>query len=564
MRSLLSSPPRSFARSLALLAIAALAPVLAFTGVTATQAYRRQQDELRREVVADARRLAEAVDRELLAVIDNAEALAALPALDDLADLASFEETARREQRRHPHWLTVILLDPSGRRLVNAANPVRLGPAVDLPSIGPVIQRRRPLVGNIARGPQRFGIPVRAPVIRNGEVRAVVTVVVSPDGIAQRLMNDSLRPDWIGTVIDRAGRVVARSHGASSFIGKPASAAALTARAGASNGLYEGLTLEGVSTVSAFWRSPASDWSVHIGIPRRTFEAPLRRSLLLGASGAGLGLLLSTLFAALMLRELRTRRRETIAAEQSHRMEALGRLTGGVAHDFNNLLMIIQGNAEILNRRARDEAFARPLAAIRAATLRASKLTRELLIFARGGTAERTIVDLNEAVEGFVEALRQAVGAGISIETTLDPAVGAVEVDRVQLELALLNLAVNARDAMDGRGAIRISTRRAGDEVQIAVSDDGPGFAPGIASKVFEPFFSTKPAGVGTGLGLDPGVRLRPPRRRLGQRRRGRRRRRPDPDPAAGGAPRSGRNRRDRAANRASASHRPSGSAPGR
>lgn len=493
----------SLVSSAALLAIAAIVPVLVFGGVSALSAYRHQQAELRDVAIADARRLSEAIDRELAADIDAAEAMAALPQLDNLADLAGFETVGRREQARHPLWLTVILLDPHGRRLTNSRSNGQLGPAADPSSIAPVVTERRTVIGAIAKGPREFGVPVRAPVMREGRVTAIVTVVVRPEGLARVLQTARLPDQWIAGVVDGAGRVVARNPHSPTLIGAPAGDAAKRARAAAASGIYEGVTYQGMPTISAFWKSPIYGWSVHIAIPRTVFEAPLRRSMILFAGGLVASLLLAGLFLALLFRELGLRRAEASVAEQSHRLEALGRLTGGVAHDFNNLLMIIQGNAEVLQRRKLAEGAERPVSAIREATARAARLTRELLIFARGGQVESTVIDLNATLADFIDALQQAVGVNVDVRTDFASDVGSVDVDRVQLELAVLNLAVNARDAMSGQGVITLATRRASEGlVQLTIADTGPGIPENIRSRVFDPFFTTKPPGSGTGLGL--------------------------------------------------------------
>jgi len=421
-------------------------PVLVFAGLAALSAYRHQQTELRDVAVADARRLSEAIDRELSADLDAAQALATLPQLDNLDNLGGFEEIARRQLARHPLWLTVLLLDPQGRRMINSRTATRLGPATDMASIPAVVATRRPVIGNIAMGLKEYGIPVRVPVVRDGEMTAILTVVIRPDGLSETLLGLRLPSSWISTVIDNGGRVVARSRNAKAYVGGPASAAALAARAHESSGTYEGLTLEGIPTVSAFWKSPVYGWSVHIGMPKAGF--------------------------------------------------------GGVAHDFNNLLMIIQGNAEILQRRGLVAAAERPLAAIREATARAARLTRELLIFARGGQAEPVVVELNATLRDFLGAVQQAVGSSVEVSTVFDENACPVEVDRVQLELAVLNLAVNARDAMAEGGVLVLATRRIPGFVQLTVSDTGPGVPEAIRSRVFDPFFTTKPQGSGTGLGL--------------------------------------------------------------
>ena len=484
-----------------LLAIAAVVPVLIFAALSATAVYLNRQNQLREEIVADAHRTSEAIDRELASAVDMAQSLAGLPQLDGVPEFEAFNEIARREQHRHPLWLTVNLLDPDGRRLTNSrgGSPAT---AVEPVSVRETVETARPVIGSIKKGPLEFGIPIRAPVIRDGRVVYVVTVVIRPGGIRDALLASRLSHDWIATVVDNSGRVVARTVNDQAFLGGAASPGALAARKAAPSGTYEGNTLEGISTVSAFWLSPTTGWSVHIGVPKELADAPLQRSIWLMVGGFAASVMLAGLFVALLVRELRLRRREAAAVEQSGRLEALGRLTGGVAHDFNNLLMIIQGSAEILQRQVKEARSVKALAAIRDATGRAAKLTRELLVFARGGTAEKAVVELGGAVAACLDFVREAAGAAVEVRADLDPAACPVDVDRVQLEVALLNLAVNARDAMPDGGVLVVATRRGERHVRLSVTDTGTGIAPEVVARVFDPFFTTKGPGAGTGLGL--------------------------------------------------------------
>jgi signal transduction histidine kinase len=183
---------------------------------------------------------------------------------------------------------------------------------------------------------------------------------------------------------------------------------------------------------------------------------------------------------------------------QAQKMEAVGRLAGGVAHDFNNLLLAIRGNAELLRAEHGD---AEELGAIVLAADRAAELTRQLLEFSRTEAATTT-VDLNEAVTESERLLRRLLGADIAIETSLGDGVGHVPCDALSIEQIVLNLAVNARDAMPAGGRLVISTSRFAGEALLAVEDDGTGMDPETARRAFEPFFTTKDIGKGTGLGL--------------------------------------------------------------
>lgn len=218
-----------------------------------------------------------------------------------------------------------------------------------------------------------------------------------------------------------------------------------------------------------------------------------------GGSGQILGTLL----------DVTERRQLEEQLTQARKMEAVGQLTGGVAHDFNNLLTVVLGNADILLRRVDGQpALVKHLAAIRAATERGQTLTRQLLAFSRRDKLNPQVVDLNQLISGFVPLLQQAVGDGVEIEASLSPDRPRAKVDPTHLETALLNLAVNARDAMGGRGRITITSEavRAVDGADafalVRMSDAGPGMPPEVAARIFEPFFTTKDVGKGSGLGL--------------------------------------------------------------
>jgi PAS domain S-box-containing protein len=204
---------------------------------------------------------------------------------------------------------------------------------------------------------------------------------------------------------------------------------------------------------------------------------------------------------------------------QSQKMEAVGQLTGGIAHDFNNILMVILANAEELQE---DKVLDAATAAARVeriteAVLRASALTRQLLAFSRKQPLIPKRTDLNDLVGDTTKLLRRALGGHIEMKGTLAADLWTVNIDRTQLETALVNLCVNARDAMPGGGRLTIATRNIaldedslpqapdvvpGDYVMLTVTDSGRGMPPEIVAKVFEPFFTTKEVGKGTGLGL--------------------------------------------------------------
>jgi two-component system cell cycle sensor histidine kinase/response regulator CckA len=191
---------------------------------------------------------------------------------------------------------------------------------------------------------------------------------------------------------------------------------------------------------------------------------------------------------------------------QSQKMEAIGRLAGGIAHDFNNLLTIISGNVHLMQYLPQDDAeFPQLLDDIRDAAERAATLTRQLLAFARKQPTRPEVIDLNEVVTGLMNIFRRLLGERIVVRTQLSPTPVRVRADRSHLEQVVMNLAVNAKDAMPEGGTLTISTAEVlGNQrlAQLKVSDTGHGMTAEVKAHLFEPFFTTKDIGKGTGLGL--------------------------------------------------------------
>ncbi|QAY78612.1 CHASE domain-containing protein [Sphingosinicella sp. BN140058] len=284
-------------------------------------------------------------------------------------------------------------------------------------------------------------------------------------------------------------------------------------------------------------------WRVRLSSTEH-FDAgsPLFLALLVG----GAGTLISLLIAAVMLQQVRARAeierevrvrtaeledanarlraegeaREMAEAQvrQMQKMEAVGQLTGGIAHDFNNMLAVIVGNLDMAVRRAGDpERVARAIDNARQGADRAAELTRRLLAFGRRQSLSPQVIDVNALIAGMSEILRRSLSEAIRFEPRLGESLWRVRVDRAQLENAVLNLAINARDAMPNGGTLAIETSNrhsdeaagdtagdvtGGDFVRIAVIDTGCGMPADVVARAAEPFFTTKEVGRGTGLGL--------------------------------------------------------------
>jgi two-component system, NtrC family, sensor kinase len=204
--------------------------------------------------------------------------------------------------------------------------------------------------------------------------------------------------------------------------------------------------------------------------------------------------------------EIVRREAAEVTLKQGQRLEALGQLTGGVAHDFNNLLMVIQGSAQRIGRTvAEDPRLTRSLRAIDEAVNRGSTLTRQLLSFSRRQPQDATVVDLKFRLPLIQEMLQASLRGDIVVRTEIAPDLGRVKIDLNERELALLNLAVNARDAMAGGGQLVVTASNVersevppgveGECVPIAMQDSGCGIWPDIIDRVFEPFFTTSRQG---------------------------------------------------------------------
>lgn len=218
------------------------------------------------------------------------------------------------------------------------------------------------------------------------------------------------------------------------------------------------------------------------------------------------------------LQDITERRALEEQLQQAQKMEAIGQLTGGIAHDFNNLLAIILGNLDLLNEQ-KELAFSmrRKVETAIKAGMRAADLTHRLLAFARRQALMPEFTEINELIRSMVPLLQRPLGPKIATTFVLDPSTWAAEIDQSQLEMALLNLTLNARDAMPEGGSLTISTgnatmeqiqaltgnwQAAGDYVVISVTDTGTGMPDEVKARAFDPFFTTKDVGKGTGLGL--------------------------------------------------------------
>ncbi|AMA60284.1 hypothetical protein BCCGELA001_31455 [Bradyrhizobium sp. CCGE-LA001] len=359
---------------------------------------------------------------------------------------------------------------------------------------------------------------------RTGEPAAgfhgVIGITVSPESFSEFYRKLSRGRDAFG-LVRSDGTVLARyPEGRFEDIRGPNDMSRAMERDPAGGFLETQSPLDGLDRVIGYQKVRGYDVYVVAGIEKVAITEEFWRTTLLQLA-IGIPIALS-LFALSMyaLRRAESYRDEVVrreaaeaALKQGQRLEALGQLTGGVAHDFNNLLMVIQGSAQRIKRTlVEDTRLTRSLQAIEEAVNRGSTLTRQLLSFSRRQPQDAVVVDLKFRLPQIQEMLQASLRGDIVVRTEIAPDLGRVKIDVNELELALLNLAVNARDAMSAGGQLVVSASNvdaaqapsdlSGEYVAIAVQDTGCGIPEQLLDRVFEPFFTTKEVGKGTGLGL--------------------------------------------------------------
>ena len=509
------------------------------------------------------RALSLVVDREIARRAALVRTLSSSPSLR-LESLETFYQYAKTIA---PDPSTVVVLaDLDGRQLLNTRRP--FGDTSLPRVVYTYEQVRNAsggvLVSDLYYAPlgKQYSFAVTVLVEQDGRPRYMLSYAGYASALQKVFEDQKLPQSWIASVVDSKGVVVARNTDAARFIGKPGSEKLRAQIGKGRSGLYETQTLNGVETRSSFSTAPDYGWTAVIGVPLDQVGSPARAAA--GFAALSAVLLVIALWAAIRLergiarpvlqakdaaerigraetvevhptglvevdkvlqvlaessraversnQEMQARVREALAeAEKAHqavlqnqRLEALGQLTGGVAHDFNNLLMVVGNYAHLLRARRPELANTAEVAGIERAVDTGAKLTRQLLAFARRQPVRPEPVDLHVRLPEIAGLLKASVGSRIQLTCEVAPGTHAIQVDPAEFELALLNLAVNARDAMPEGGTLRVAASNddGGRMVRVEVRDSGRGIPRELLEKVFEPFFTTKPVGHGTGLGL--------------------------------------------------------------
>lgn len=498
-------------RVISLLMLATLLPLMLAGAMGAVLTLRAERTDLEDRARDLAAFTATLLSRELASNLRSVQMIAQSPALDHGLDQDRFSLLAGRLLAGEPSWRAISVSDTAGRRILDVpdANTGKLGGQVLEPaSHRRVVGSGEPAVGDMAVGPRgRAAFAVRAPVIRDGKVVRVVSVVVDAPALRALVLADRTPPRWQVQVLDRLGAVVIDS-GAPQAAGRGrVSPEALR--------VTEGLVRDGAPPGMVRLSRPVAQtgWTVRVLAPASQWDGPAQQALLVGLGAAVLGLAIAAAAGVRLWRELARQRRQEAIAGEARRLEALGRMTGGVAHDFNNLLTPILGGLDLLQKRLPPEPRTRRIldGALQSAET-ARRLVTRLLHFARSAPSESETTDVAELLRGLQDLIAHTVGRDVVPRLQVPDEPLWARVDANELELAILNLAVNARDAMPEGGEFTVCADRArssGDDrlvagpyVRIRVQDTGVGMDPETLKRSIEPFFTTKTMGRGTGLGL--------------------------------------------------------------
>ncbi|HTM53527.1 MAG TPA: ATP-binding protein [Pirellulales bacterium] len=552
-----------------LLVVACTVPAMLVASYLIVDSYATARANAERDILATTRALMQAVDADLLGAQSGLRVLATSPYLrsDNFAD---FREAAREVLPGLP-GNGIVLVDAAGQLVMSTLVPYGQPlPKTGIPDlVRTVFESARPAIsdfyiGATSKQPQ---VAVGVPVVRNGKVAYALVMGLLPAHVAGILERQKIPEGWIVAILDSGGTIVARTKTPELFIGKKGTAEFRRQTLTAQEGIYETPTLEGVAVIGGFHRSSVTGWMIAFGVPKNVFTTGLQRQLTIDIAATVLVLLLGAVLAGSIswrigrsiqametpalalgssekidvptveIREVnelgqalarasqligqRERERDQAALQraqmedslrQSQKLEALGQMAATIAHDFGNLLTPILGNLEMLEKGIDDPRSRSRIKSALAGAKRGEKLVRSLMAFARREPLAMTTIDVNQSIWTMEELLKEALETTGKLVFNPAPEAWPARGDPSQLGMAMLNLVVNARDAMTARGTVRISTKNttlhgeidnlSGDYVAIAVSDTGSGMPAETLALAFEPLFTTKGPGKGTGLGL--------------------------------------------------------------
>jgi signal transduction histidine kinase len=481
---------------LLLIASALILPAVVAIAVGFATAQSERQNLHKGDAMAVARQMVDVADAEvsadlrILHILGFSEAISA-------RDWPATEGLLRLSLQANPTWKALVIRDPRTGEVLKQVGRGNLKDALyRLP--GPVPERGL-TEGAFHRG--RYCPCVILHRLPAGNPDLVISLFVDP-GRFQNVLMERVRLDTIAAIVDREGRFVARSRDYRKRVGTPATIYVRKAAKEGGEGFYEGRTFEGFENYSAYSTSRLTGWSAHVAIDRAWLDGPQSRFAWAVVMALSAALLLAIALVLYAAHDARIRRREHARFLRLQKSEVIAQFTSIVVHDMRNLLAASYAGLSQIEKHTTESSTRLNVERVRDVVRRGEKLINRLLSFARTGSQEVGSVDLAAVLENSEELLRQILGGAIAYSWSIASDMPRVRGNADQLELALINLAKNARDAMDGKGTFSIKVSRVGDMVQILVDDDGPGVPPEIGDHAFDAFFTTKASGAGTGLGL--------------------------------------------------------------
>ncbi len=484
-------------RSLPLLALIAVLPLFLFISFFfAFQAQNRER-AVQRDALADAQLLAARTDGLLREALGTSQALASTGAIA-ASDVGLASTRMEQFRRNNPGWAGVALDDN--------ANRARLFDLGRVSQAGPFLAPGQMRLTLLREDDCRCILISRGIAAADGRARTLH--VALSNAVFVNLLPRAYGDYEVSGLMDDRGHFVARSIDDRGRFDTPGSVYLRgSLRAPARSGFYRNVTLEGTKTYSAFARSDVTGWSAHIALKAQQIDNPALAFWISIGFATLLSLFLAGLLYVVARRQIEDTRAITRRILEAQKLEALGQLTGGIAHDFNNLLTPIVGALDRLMRSdnldPRERRFAK--GAFESAE-RAAILTSQLLTFSRRQKLEIRAIDVATVLKDVCELAGQSLDIAHDLDCSTEPGTPPISSDKVQLELAILNLVLNARDAMPDGGTVRVRAvpvleggRRS---VAISVADSGSGMDADTARRAQEPFFTTKAQGSGTGLGL--------------------------------------------------------------
>lgn len=484
-------------RSLLLFALIAALPLFLFISFYSAFNAQNRERAVVRNAHADAQLLAARADGLLARALATSQALATAGPITS-GDATDAAVRAAEFARQNPSWIKVALDDNrTNTRLFDIGRASPAGPFLAPGQLDLSLRRESDC---------RCILISRGLTAKDGRPRTLHVALSNASFV--KLMPRAYGDYEVSALVDQRGRFIARSIDDASRFATPGSIYLQRAsRSPARTGFYRNVTLEGTITYSAFARSEVSGWSAHIALKAQRIDNPALAFWISIVFATLLSIGLAFLLYLVARRQIEDTRTITKRIQEAQKLEALGQLTGGMAHDFNNLLTPIVGALDRLKRSdnldPREKRFA--IGAFESAE-RAAALTSQLLTFSRRQKLAISTVDVATVLDDVVGLAGQSLEVRHTIDCNPDPDTPPVATDKVQLELALLNLILNARDSMPAGGTVTLDAAPILDggrrSVVISVADTGTGMDSETARRALEPFFTTKAQGAGTGLGL--------------------------------------------------------------